>query len=94
MLHVTQSLIAGVPLPDVVGRAIAVIASPPNSPETIPVWVPWATAMPFAPAESEDSDSVCTCEAAVHVPAGEPVVNVACFKSAMSACRPMNTVRS
>jgi hypothetical protein len=37
MAHVTQSVIAGVPLPEVVGSAIAVILLPPNSSDTTPV---------------------------------------------------------
>src|SRR5438105_3448248 len=81
MLQLIQSLIAGIPLPDVVGNAIAVRVLPPNSPDTTPVSVPCATEMPLAPAARKDSDSVCTCEGAVQVP-GEPAVNVACFRSA------------
>src|SRR6185436_4611956 len=73
---------AGVPVPEVVGGAIAVSASPPNSPDTIPVWVPCATATPVAPEFGRiDSDKVCTCDGAVQEP-GDPAVNVACVRSA------------
>ena len=58
MLHVTQSLIAGVPLPDVAGSAIAVSWSPPNSPVTTPVWVPCATAIALSPSFKNDSDRI------------------------------------
>src|SRR2546423_14522771 len=82
MLHVTQSPMAGVPLPDVVGSLIVVRLDPPNSPVTTPVCVPCATAMPLAPSVRVDSDRVWTCEGAVHVPEGEPGVNVAWVRSA------------
>ncbi len=42
-------------MPDFAGNAIAVIWLPPNSPVTMPVWVPCATALPLAPADKEDS---------------------------------------
>ena len=47
--HDIQLVIVGVPLPDVVGRAMAVRVLPPNSPVITPVWVPCATELPFAP---------------------------------------------
>jgi len=37
-LQVTQSVNMGTPVPDVAGRAITVIALPPNSPLTMPMW--------------------------------------------------------
>src|SRR5437588_12848739 len=82
MLQVTQSVIAGVPLPDVAGSAIAVIALPPNSPVMTPVWVPCAMATPLAPAARLDSVSIWFCDGAVHVPEGEPGVNFAWLRSA------------
>jgi hypothetical protein len=38
--------------------------------------------MPLAPADRNDSPSVCTCDGAVHVPAGVPGVKVAWVRSA------------
>ena len=81
MLHVTQS--GNTTTPDTGGRAIAVIASPPNSPVTMPVWVPWATAIPLAPADSDDSVKVLTVASDVHEP-GEPGVKIAVVKSVLS----------
>ena len=46
ILQLIQSLIAGIPVPDVVGNAIAVRVLPPNSPDTTPVSVPCATETP------------------------------------------------
>src|ERR1700731_1683577 len=77
VLHETQLWMAGVaPVPDVVGSASAVRVLPPNSPEITPVCVPWATAEPLAPADSEEPVSVWNCSGAVHDP-GEPGVNTA-----------------
>src|ERR1700730_8792372 len=75
--HETQLLTAGTaPVPDVVGSARAVRPSPPNSPATTPMWVPWATAEPDGPALRFEPVNVWTCSGAVQDP-GVPGVNTA-----------------
>jgi hypothetical protein len=83
MLHVIQS--GSKTTPDVAGSVIAVMASPPNSPDTIPVWVFCATATPLAPADRNDSVRVFTAESDVHEP-GEPAVKTAEVKSPTNTC--------
>src|SRR5262245_34060560 len=94
ILAATQSVMAGVPEPEVAGSWKTPKALPPNSPVTIPRCEPGATAIPLVPADKPvNSGNDWICMGAVQVPAGVPGVNVAWVRSVIRML-PVNSIEA